>query len=190
MGLTGYDYEAELRRPDREKEQRIWLADLVDRLSGCRVAKCRELHYWNHPELEPHLRVEGYYCCYQFIDHSGYPQYAMIGRSRTSELLDLEQIIDELRSEELVFPFERFGEYYPQRKRKTEPGECATVRFGSRWYMLSVCGQLRPYFKLVANRQPIPCNPLTLREFIALSNASPPKDGVKGRSLFGRIPGP
>jgi hypothetical protein len=172
MSPTGNNYEAELRQEYRKDEQCLWLEDLVGQLSGCRVAKCRELQYWNHPELQPHLRVEGYSCCYQFVDRAGYPQYAMIARSRTAELLSSEQIVNELSSQEVVFPFEKFGDYDRQRERRRGLGKYATIRFGTRWYMISTCGAFKPYFRLVAKEPKIPNNPLTFQEFTDQLNAS------------------
>lgn len=164
MKSTGDYYEAELRSAYCKDEQRRWLDDLVDRLSACGIAKCNEGQYWNHPQLPPHLRVEGYYCCYQLTDRTGHPQYAMISRSKTSNLLDLKQIIEDLGSQEIAYPFEKFGDYFAQPRHSRGPGKFATIRFGLRWYMLSVCGQFKPYFKLVSERHTVPKRPLSLHE--------------------------
>ena len=144
-------YEAALRSaPD---EQRLWLEDVINRLTGRPVFKCHEIKYWNHPELPESLRAQGYYVCYQSADRAGYPLYIMSSRSHTSEPLKLEEIVDDLRSTEIVLPFERFGEYYAKRKQRRGPGKYATIRFGARWYMLSVCGSMKPYYKLVETKK-------------------------------------
>jgi hypothetical protein len=82
----------------------------------------------------------------------------MISRSRTDEVLDLERILDDLKSAKVVFPFEKFGEYYAFRRQHRGPGKYATIKFGARWYMLSVCGSLKPYYKLVETRKPVAAN--------------------------------
>jgi hypothetical protein len=130
-------------------EQTRWLADIVDRLATCRTFKCREIQYWNHPDLPAHLRVPGYYVCYQASDHYGFPLYVMISRSDTNECIELEQIVRELRSPEVIFPFSAFGEYYAKRSVKRGPGTYSTIKFGNRWYMISVCGMLRPFHTLI-----------------------------------------
>ena len=141
-------YEAALRDAFTKDEQRLWLIEIVNRLSGRPVRKCHEVLYWNHPGLPEHLRVQGYYACYQSVDRNGYPIYLMIGRSHTNEHLNLDQIIDDLGSSTIVFPFEKFGDYYAQRSRRG-PGKHATIKFGNIWYMLSVCGHLKPHYRLV-----------------------------------------
>jgi hypothetical protein len=160
-------FEAELRAAFSNDEQRRWLTDVVNRLSGRPVSKCQEVKYWNHPELQEHLRVEGYSCCYQTSDRAGYPLYVMLSRSHTVEPIALAQIIDELSSDEIVHPFEKFGDYYVERSRSRGPGKYATIRFGSRWYMVSVCGQFKPHFRLVEARRPTALiAPMTNQEFL------------------------
>ena len=78
----------------------------------------------------------------------------MISRSHTSAPVSLEQIIEELSSNDVVFPFAKFGEYYAQRKRRRGPGTYATIEFRTHWYMISVCGQLKPYYRLTKPEQP------------------------------------
>ena len=142
-------YEAELRRGFNNDEQRLWLADVVNRLSDRPVWKCQEIQYWNHPELPEPMRAQGYYACLQSADRNGYPLFIMISRSHTTNKVSLAQIVDELSSQDIVFPFAKFGEYYARRSSSRGPGKYATIKFGSRWYMISVCGQPKPYYRLI-----------------------------------------
>ena len=144
------DYLATTYRHECDQsEQSRWLTEVADRLATCRTFKCREIQYWNHPDLPEHLRAQGYYVCYQTSDHYGYPLYMMISRSHTNECIELEQIIRELRSTDIVFPFKSFGEYYARRSVKRGPGKYSTIKFDARWYMISVCGTMKPYYKLI-----------------------------------------
>jgi len=179
MAPTGDFYEAALRSEHQKNKHRLWLADVVNRLSGRYVSKCAELTYWNHPGLPQHLRAEGYYVCFQTEDRSGHPIYVMISRSHTSEQIDVKQIAKEFDSEEVVFPFEKFGEYYAQRKRRRGPGIYATIKIGPRWYMLSVCGQLKPHYRLVQVERSRNTNKaLTFKEYMDLVG----HPGAKGGS--------
>jgi hypothetical protein len=140
--------ESALRIEYSKDEQKRWLADIVDRLATCRTFKCRELKYWNHPDLPADLRVQGYYVCYQVTDRYGMPQYVMISRSNTAEFIELGQIVDELSSGDVNLPFSAFGDYYAARTTKRSPGTYATIKYADRWYMISVCGVLKPYHRL------------------------------------------
>ena len=159
-----------------QDEQRLWLDDVVTRLCGQPVWKCNDLQYWNHPELPEQARVQGYYVCYQTADRAGYPLYVMISRSQTNDLIHLEEVINDLRSAKVVFPFSTFGEYYAQRSKRRGPGTYATIRFGSRWYMLSVCGQLTPFHKFVMQGKAGHATiPMTWDEVLQLEAAKQPK---------------
>ncbi len=147
MSTDANFYDFVVRNSYHKDEQRLWLEDVINRLADRPVLKCHEKGYWNHPELPDSLRKKGYYVCYQSSDRVGYSLYLMISRSHTDELITLERILDDLRSKEIVFPFEKFGEYYAQQDRRA-PGTYATIRFGMRWYMLSKCGFMKPYYKL------------------------------------------
>jgi hypothetical protein len=146
---TSNDLESALRIQYSNDEQEHWLADIVDRLASCRTFKCRELKYWNHPYLPARLtRVQGYYVCYQVSDRYGVPQYVMIPRSNTDEFIELKQIVEELSSGAVILPFSTFGEYHAVRTTKRGPGTCATIKCAEEWYMISVCGVLKPYHRL------------------------------------------
>lgn len=88
----------------------------------------------------------------------------------TESAVKFDQIIEELGSPKIHFPFEEFGEYFAQRKRRRGPGKHATIRFGERWYMLSVCGQLKPFHRLrTQEKQACSDKPMTseeLKEFV------------------------
>jgi hypothetical protein len=146
--IMGDYYEAALRNAYAKDEQRLWLEDIVNRLSGCRVWKYPDVMYWNHPELPEHLRSKGYSVCFQSADRDGHPLYVMVSRSHTDTPVSLQRIIDDLCSKEIVLPFVRFGEYYAQPSKRRGPGKHATIKFGSRWYMLSVSGRPKPYYRL------------------------------------------
>lgn len=145
-------YESILREADSRGEEHLWLSDLVDRLASSRVFKCRELQYWNHPDLPDHMRAQGYYVCLQTSDRFGGILYIMISRSHTNEILELAQIIEDLSSPEVVFPFSKFNAYYAIRSKEDGLGKYATIGFGARWYMISVCGIPKPYHKLIQTR--------------------------------------
>ena len=149
----GDQYEAALRRL-QQSDERLWLNDVINRLEGRPVWKCHEVQYWNHPELPEHLQREGYYVCYQSADRAGYPLYVMISRSHTNEALTLENIVENLRSSDIVLPFEKFGDYYAKKSTRRGPGKHATIRFGKRCYMLSICGTFKPYYNLVVETKP------------------------------------
>jgi len=144
MSTDANFYEAVIGNANQRDEQRLWLEDVINRLTGRPVWKCHEVQYWNHPELPKSLRKQGYYVYYQSSDQTGHPIFLMFSRSDTDELLTLERILDDLRSGEIAFPFEKFGAYYAQPKRRCGPGTYATIRFGTRWYMLSRCGSMNP----------------------------------------------
>jgi hypothetical protein len=156
----GTDYfEAALREDDRRQGQRAWLDEIISRLTGSLVFIRRESQYWNHPKLPPIFRSQGYSVCCQTKDHYGFPLYIMISRSHTTKLLGLDDLLDELRSSEMVIPFKNFGEYFSRSRAvrhgvKVGPGTYATIKFGEWWYMISQSGFQKPYFRLTSARLP------------------------------------
>lgn len=102
----------------------------------------------------------------------------MISRSNSNEYIELEQIIRELNSSDIVFLSNGFGEYYAHRSRKRGPGKYSTIKFGTRWYMISVCGTLKPYHKLIMEDGPV-VKPLDMsfKDWLERSAELRPKDG-------------
>ena len=146
-------YEAALRSEYARDGERLWLEDVINRLSNCRVWKYPDVIYWNHPELPKEFRAKGYSVCFQTTEQDGHPRYVMVSRSHTDVPVSLQTIIDDLTSDEIVLPFAKFGEYPTKPSKRRGPGTHATIKFWARWYMLSVSGLPRPYYRLTKPRK-------------------------------------
>jgi hypothetical protein len=147
-------YEAALRNEYAKSEERLWLEDIINRLSNCCVWKHPDVFYWNHPERPQDLRQKGYSVCFQTVERDGHPRYVMISRSDTDIPVSLQSILDDLSSKEIILPFEKFGDYFAKARKRREPGKYATIKFGSRWYMLSVSGLPKPYYRFSSTQRP------------------------------------
>jgi hypothetical protein len=87
---------------------------------------------------------QGFYICYKYFGaHSD--RYLMISRSHSDLRPTKQQIVSELRSNEIEAPAELYGRYH---EHLTTPGQYATVRYGSHWYMLSESGIPKPFHNL------------------------------------------
>jgi len=130
--------------------QREWLIEFVNRLSVNRLCEHPGHAYWNHPDLPESARVQGFSLSYQSSDRYGHTIHLMISRSNTDHTLTLSEILGDLTSRLIEVPF-KFGQYH---KHLPDPGTYATIRFGTRWYMLSRSGIRRPYHTLIKTSKP------------------------------------
>jgi hypothetical protein len=142
-------YEAALRRQyvADETDHRRWLAEVTSRLSDHRGRSIERLLYRNRPNRPEELQEQGFYLCFQTSNRYGGTIYIMISRSRTDTHLTVNEIIDNLSSNEVEYPFKEFGEYRSGRRRDAEPGQYATIKFGPQWYLISKSGMKKPYYR-------------------------------------------